>query len=400
MPPTGPPSVPLPLVRGPALDSDARARATRPPAIPGPDDIPTGVSARLAQLLAGPVEALWSDVAAAGGPPLVEDDGDQRLLTFLWRGADASSVVLFANKRFDRANPQRTALQRAEGTDVWALTLRVPADWQASYQFLVDGGPAVGDPLNPHVARQGRAQKGVVDLTGTYLTPATAPGLAVPLAVPHELAGPLGPVTVWTVDPPAGAPAAEIVVLDGRMWVEELDLAPRLHHAAALGSAPPVRLVLVDTGPEPHRTALLSCRDEMAVFLADAVAGLADVAFGGPPPNGRYLAGSSLSGLQAVFTALAFPQVFAGALSQSGSFWWPSAELDPEWLTRSLPAGRQRYCIQDGTDEWVNTGPTARLQDALRGAGHSVVDTTVAGGHDRIWWAARFADGVADLLAT
>ena len=42
----------------------------------------------------------------------------------------------------------------------------------------------------------------------------------------------------------------------------------------------------------------------------------------------------------------------------------------------------------------------ARLQDALRGAGHSVVDTTVAGGHDRIWWAARFADGVADLLAT
>jgi enterochelin esterase-like enzyme len=411
---------------GPQLSPQQRLAAGRPPSVPGPAHIPTGPSARLAQLqaqLAGAardaaadaVERFWAE-AAASGTPLMErgDDPSTALATFLWRG-EAGAVVLFANKRFDRERPERTALARLDGTDIWHLTLRLPADWQGSYQFLVTpepsavgdlrrlqaSGSAARDPLNPVAMRQGPEMKSVLDLAGSWTL---EPGVA-PDATEHRLAGPDGDVAVWTVDPaPGGSPAdqIEVVLLDGRMWVEQLNLPGRLHAATARGQLPRVRLVLVDDASEGARASAMSCSSPFARFLAQDAVRLAAARWGAVPADRRVVAGSSLSGLQAVFTALAHPEAFGAALSQSGSFWWPSSEaaagVEPEWLTRQVPAGSQRFCLQDGLDEWVNTGATQRMTQALRDAGHRVTSPTIPGGHDRVWWAARFVEGLAALL--
>ncbi|MDZ4404744.1 alpha/beta hydrolase-fold protein [Prosthecobacter sp.] len=121
-----------------------------------------------------------------------------------------------------------------------------------------------------------------------------------------------------------------LLFLDGELYTERVK-APAILEAKATGALKPVTCVYLTNASAAGRQADYTCNAAFADFLAREM----------PPwierEAGRFerlfLCGLSLSALQAVFTALRHPGVFAGVLAQSPSAWWQD-----EWLAESLPA--------------------------------------------------------------
>ena len=94
------------------------------------------------------VKLFWEEVQ--GKAPLVEPvpgDDQLRRVTFLWRGgAEAGEVTLAATIVPDS---QDASLIRLAGTDVWFLTVRLPATARFMYGFKQPGKKQLLDPLNP-----------------------------------------------------------------------------------------------------------------------------------------------------------------------------------------------------------------------------------------------------------
>jgi enterochelin esterase-like enzyme len=111
----------------------------------------------------------------------------------------------------------------------------------------------------------------------------------------------------------------------------------------------------------------------------------------------------------AVAIAVEAPEVFGGAISHSGSFWWPAPdEGEPEWLTREVaarPHADLRFYLDVGNRETM-PGPggaapqvtvTRRFRDALVERGYPVTYAEYTGAHDYINWRRTFADGLIAL---
>src|SRR5947207_1549858 len=94
------------------------------------------------------LKLFWEEVQ--GKTPLVEPvpgDDQLRRVTFLWRGgAEASQVTLDGQFPPDS---QDSPLTRLANTDVWYLTLRLPATVRFTYGFNRPGKKQSVDPLNP-----------------------------------------------------------------------------------------------------------------------------------------------------------------------------------------------------------------------------------------------------------
>src|SRR2546423_4081263 len=94
------------------------------------------------------IKQFWEGVQ--GKAPLVEpvpDDDQLRRVTFLWRGGpEASQVTLDGQFPPDS---QDAPLTRLANTDVWFLTLRLPATARFTYGFNRPGKKQRVDPLNP-----------------------------------------------------------------------------------------------------------------------------------------------------------------------------------------------------------------------------------------------------------
>jgi enterochelin esterase-like enzyme len=386
----------------------------------------------------------WPAVATAG-TPLVDPlpgDGGHRAVTFLWRG-DATDVLVLANKLTEPASADRCRMERLPGTDVWALTYRLPRDWRGSYALaplvpdaapIVTGAdaelvelrrsralavatPADRDALHRwfdalvHARPDPYAQEHLPDGTSVASLPDAPPQpwADPPADVPAGalVHGRLPDGRACWVHHPAGVARAEalplLVVLDGGSWAE-LGLPRTLDALRAADRLPPLRAVGVAAGSAAARTRDLSCDDTFVAALADEVPAL--VAASGAvtaDPARTIVAGQSLGGLTAVFATLTAPHRFGCALSQSGSFWWPNpiGGAEPEWLTAAVAHGSRTNGVhlQVGTDEEVLLGPTLRMRDALRARGDAVTYREFSGGHDRACWRGGLVDGLLDLTS-
>jgi len=140
------------------------------------------------------------------------------------------------------------------------------------------------------------------------------------------------------------------------------------------------------------RTAEMTCNDLFANFLAQEVVpwmhekyhasrGAADAIIGG----------SSLGGLQAMFTAWRHPDVFGNVLSLSGSNWWkPEGDAEPSWLIRQLaaaPAVPVRVSMSVGLMEVHDQLDTNRhLRDVLIAKGYWLRYAEFNGNHGYVSW--------------
>lgn len=218
------------------------------------------------------------------------------------------------------------------------------------------------------------------------------------------------PRRVWVHHDDSGCAKDCLIWMDGEIYSERVK-APTVVDAAILsGGVPALTCVYLPNDSQIGRHANYTCDESFASFLALEMPRWIEREAG--PFERLYLCGLSLSGLQALFTALRFPGTFAGALAQSPSAWW-----NDEWLASaqaSFGPGPQRFWISVGTRELqedLHHPPTAlhqktsqlasvrRLSQAMSEAGRDVHLHEFVGGHDPACWGGELAEALGWLMA-
>jgi enterochelin esterase family protein len=391
-------------------------------------------SPRLAALARHPEKTadFWR-AAEAEGTPLVESlpgDPDHRVVTFLWRGTDDTRAVLvLPNKLADLRDLNANLMSRVPGTDVWHWSVRMRADWRATYALCVDQGQGPAglrgrpyamwlrgqvrrDPLNQASLPR---RWGGVPLSVVALPDAPGqddweprPGVRPGRVTVHTLrsAHLRNWRRVWAYTPAdigsedlAGLPV--LVLLDGEMWQPELGVSVLLDNLIADRRVPPLVALMPDSLDSDTRWEELTCDNRFVAFLARELLPWAAERWPvtGDPAR-TVVAGQSLGGLMSAYTALTASDRFGNVLAQSGSFWWPATD-SPEWLTGRVGRSARRpvrFHLSAGTRDRVPLAANRRLADVLREKGYEVTYREFNGGHDYLCWRDELAEGLVGLL--
>lgn len=382
---------------------------------------------------AAAVERFWAEMK--GKAPLVETlpaDADDRWVSFLWRGDAATRYVAVVG------GPPGPSLEKPlaplEGTDVWYLTARMPADARFSYSFVTGSPPSyrtvameamparywppLPDPLNASQV----LGASLAELPAAPAQPwiqmkdGVPAGALVDETVRSETLGEDRRLRVYL---PAGydakrGPYGLLVVFDGESYGDKEALIPTpviLDNLIAAGRIPP--LIALFVHGQGLRMRDLAASAPFADFVATELVPWARRRYAlSSDPARAILAGSSLGGVCAAYTAFRHPRVFGNVLSQSGAFWYyPEASAEAsyaterEWLIRQYaqaPRRPLRFYLEAGRFEswWAVDvlGSNRHFRDVLEAKGNSVSYREYNGGHDYFWWRGGLADGLLALL--
>ncbi|EKK5503995.1 esterase family protein [Enterobacter hormaechei subsp. xiangfangensis] len=400
---------------------------------------PSAISRLRSQLAAGHIANLsdfWRDAESLNVPLVTPVDGakDERDVTFLWRARHPlQGVYLRLNRVTDKEHVAKGMMTALPATDIWTLTLRLPASYCGSYSLveIPPGTPAetiaqsggrfatlVGhaDPLNktPGINVRGSTQESVLALdkapaqsewrggspSGQLLTSA------------RTLAGESRRVRLYLPDVDVSQPLGLVVLPDGETWFDHLGVCAAIDAAINNGRIVPVAVLGIDNIDEHERTAILGGRSE----LIKDIAGQLLPTIRAEHPQRRWadrsrtvLAGQSLGGVSALMAARYAPETFGLALSHSPSMWWTPegasrpnvfSETDTSWVSEHLlsapPQGvRIRLCV--GSLEGSTVPHVQRLHQQLLTAGVDSHCAMYTGGHDYAWWRGALIDGLGLL---
>ncbi len=244
--------------------------------------------------------------------------------TFLYRGG--ADEIHLIHRTFGL--PERIALRRLRGTDLWYVVLELPEGSRFEYQLEVAHGEQrerINDPLNQRVAHSPLGSCSVCYARGYHVPewtlpdPESRPGSLVDLVVPSRALRRDCQVTVYL---PARfrrtARYPLLVVHDGGDYLRYAaaktvldNLIHRLDVAETVVAflAPGDRLVEYanSAGHARYLTAELTPRLEAQFPLAGSA-------------SARCLMGASFGAVAALSTAYRYPGVYGSLLLQSGSF--------------------------------------------------------------------------------
>jgi enterochelin esterase-like enzyme len=398
----------------------------------------------------GALEAFWGEVERDGAPLIEPDDerDDARVVTFLWRATEPVQHVALI-EWFSDGDFCDKLMAKLEGTDLWYRSYRLRSDLRLDYQF----GP--NDPLTPkrqetdwETRRAGWRRD---PLNPVWYLDAPHPDtelpeergwsvVTLPDAEPQPWIGeregtPRGVVThsrfasrllgnerdLWLYRPAGGVqPAVLLIQFDGERAMGAMDSPTVFDNLVHAGAIPPLAVVMVGNA---DRSAELPCNAQFVRMLTDELLPWAQETLGLELLPGQVLvAGQSYGGLAAAFCALERPDVFSGAICQSGSFWWkpdPRNEEGPGPIAGDAPAygwlperaanvewAETRFYLDAGRLEnrhFDDAAPSLlqsvrHMRDVLRARGFAVTYREFAGGHDAIWWRSTLADGLVALV--
>ncbi len=411
------------------MDESLRRRTT-PPHAPRGEPLRYARSTLLETLLRTEGDRFWARVGSLGTPLVEPADGDGSVIvTFLDRAESAEpATVLVASKLMDMFAPEDTRLAQIPGTDVRALSLVLPADWVCGYALAraPEPIPSAGSPEAPDYAavRRLMSQARQDPLCRESILPKPEGRPLSCFAAPDAPDRPrfgsgeghrrirridspaLGGQRVGSLYVPRGVAAPErfAVFLDGEVWESRLPAV--LDELTAAGRIPPLLAVFVESlGPERRMqdyTIDPAFQDHLIRELpSDLREGFPSLEAGG-----HVIAGQSLGGLCAVATALSAPSRYSAAISQSGSFWWPSGTVDQEGRNAVALRAREasgpfpRIILECGGEEWEMRGDTEALHDILRGHGADVALYLRSGGHDIAWWERTLPGALVEAFAS
>lgn len=330
-------------------------------------------------------DAFWGEVRALGQMPLIFGD----VAVFLYRGEAGSVAWLgdFSAWRSGEPLPGR----RAGRTDIWVAQQRFPTDARFDYQIRVDDRQVL-DPLNPLRQLGGFGPNSTFSMPG-YTPPAdilVAPG--VPrglLSEPFVLTSKhLGYAKRFTVYTPAGFDKLRslpvLYVTDGHEFSNPgMGALPQiLDNLIADGRIAPVMAVFIDprttdTGENLRGPELLT-NPHFQAFLTQELIPFIDGRYPTRPvAAARGLAGISLGGLQATYTAMRQPDSFGliGLLS-------PYYQAKPAVLAEVEKAARQpvRLFVSQGTYD-SDLANSRLLRDILAAKGYPFMYLETNDGH-------------------
>lgn len=404
------------------------------------------------QLAAGAqtTDQFWK-TARARGTPLVEIDNSDsrfRLVTFLWRGNRNTHHVLVlgsftTDEYLSRVDPDNL-MSNIESTDVWYLTIRLPAGAKFSYQIspndpLVNEGPraderfatAQVDTLNRRrsVTRPGATiYDGVswAELPGTPTSLWTDKHVDVPsgiierVQVSSTLLGSSRDVSIYT---PAGytkasVPCNLVVLFDGNYAAFDVPTAVTFDNLIAASKLAPTIVLFVASTAKTRAHELLG-NEKFGDFVATELVPWVRARYRvTTDPRKVVLGGVSAGGVAAALTAFRFPRIFGNVLSQSGAFDWApghaqyssksDALTEPNGVAKRYLASPRlaiRFYLEAGVLETDHVGsggfilePNRHLRDVLLAKGYAVDYREFVGGHDPINWHGTLADGLVSLI--
>jgi enterochelin esterase-like enzyme/protein-disulfide isomerase len=364
--------------------------------------------------------------------PIVEPyPGDPRdvLVTFVLR-ATAPYVGLFGGTDF-REKP----LLRIEGSDVWYLSARMPADSRFDYAFIVaDGPPSSWRPFRKGRGHDERWFEKQLD-PNNPLVHFNQSRLELPAAAPQPWIAakpevPKGKVTelelesasmnetrrVGIYTPPAHDPKRRyplLIAFDGEMYGLDAEvlipLPTILDNMIAAKKIPPIIAALVASGSTRNRD--LPGSVPFSAFIANELVPQLRADYrAGMTPAETIVTGSSFGGLCSAYTALHHSDVIGNVLSQSGSFQYVLGSLDEDvspsveggWLIRDYAAAPRRpirFYLDAGRFEANLLDSNRHMRDVLLAKGYPVTYAEFSGGHDYWLWRATISDGLIALLA-
>ncbi|HAK34783.1 MAG TPA: enterochelin esterase [Pantoea sp.] len=386
----------------------------------------------------------WWRTLQQQGLPLIEPAGrGECAVTFFWRdpqGSEATSStrrvwinITGVTDHHQRAAPR--SLSRIPGTDVWFWRTQLPASWRGSYCLMPDSDPAdfegepdmttlrawwrekfptaQADALNP--------QRGWAGGRGMHVSPLHLPdapdqrvwqavdsGRAPALPLQHHIwhSARLGNRrSVWIYATGDAQPTARplALLLDGQFWANSMPIAWPLQQLTDAGELPPAVYVMIDIIDREHRSRELPCNPDFWLALQEE---LLPQLQGWAPHRvsaaETLVSGQSFGGLSSVYAALNWPHHFGGAISLSGSFWWPERGQPNGRLIQQLQQGEYRLApsriyLEAGRREQLIFKANQQLQQDLSAAGHQVVFHPVDGGHDALCWRGGLTAGLMRL---
>jgi enterochelin esterase-like enzyme len=395
--------------------------------------------------------AFWKEVATAG-TPLVEPYGKDRkyqLVTFLWRATyETRSVFLRSPLQLPKLELRDYAMRRLLDTDVWYLTLKIPAGARFDYTispndplvFDASGSSqrdttAQADPLNPHRWNCDSRESSSRFRCHSYAElPGAAPGtwfMKKPGVAEGRIETKLLHSEIQKLDrkiaiymPPGyqtnGTPNHLLVALDGDDYLDDDDIAlpVTLNNLIAASKIPSTLAVMV-YNVHGRRLKDLLLNEEFAGFMARELVPWVREHYNVTTDSSQtVVTGHSAGGVAAMFMGLRYPNVFGNVLSQSGAVWW-SPEMDlanydatdeTNWLARQFiatPRSGVRFYLDAGTFEGDTSArgsgileANRQLRDVLLAKGYEVHYEQFVGGHDDVSWRVMVADGLLALLAT
>jgi enterochelin esterase-like enzyme len=218
---------------------------------------------------------------------------------------------------------------------------------------------------------------------------------------------------LWVQQPADDRPAEAIcILLDGEYYVQRMAAPAIIAEVQAAPTVPPFATIYVSHIDGPTRWRESFCNEQFARFISEDLRLWAYQHFdlaGDKVPI--FLGGLSLTGLAAAHVALVYPDVFAGILCQSASFWWSDNWIVNAFRRRGhVPATFRLACGRQETTEYVEHGPALiqrtsqlacnrLLRDALLEAGCSVSYDEFDGGHDIASWQTDLPKAIAALLS-
>ena len=364
------------------------------------------------------VQQFWEDLK--GKIPLVEtipENGQLRLVTFLWRGGDEARDLDLRFVGFATPELEQKPLSRLAETDLWFITARLPVAARFTYGFTDPTGKkrGIADLLNP-LKFGGRS---LVELPGAPPQPWIRVQSDVPKGSLKQekfssaILKEERMVSIYTPAgyDPRGGPYGLLVLFDGEAYNSDVPTPTILDNLVASKKIHPLVALLVDSGETRDRD--LQCSAQFADFLAKELLPLARQRYRlSPDPKQTIVGGSSYGGLSAAYCAFRHPEVFGNVLSQSGSFGyypgWDSGDSTDSspfgWLIRQFVTTRKspiRFYLEAGLFETAHPASilaeNRRMRDVLEAKGYTIVYSEFAGGHEYLNWRGSLADGLIAL---
>ena len=407
-------------------------------------------------------DSFWKQVAAET-TPLVEpygSDGKYHLVTFLWRAVHDTRNVFVRGSilGISVGPPADFSMHQIPNSDVWYLTLKVPAGARFTYQIspndpLTFTGPRAAqrtatrqvDPLNPlrYECPPNTSKfncQSVGELPGAPAQPwlIAKPGIPEGRVEKQSIKSAIQkidrPISVYT--PPGykadGPPNALLILFDGEDLPADPYAVTTLNNLIAASKIPPTVAVFVENVPR-RRLVDLVANAEFADFMAKELVPWVRAHYNvTKDPKQTVLTGYSAGGLASTYVALRHSEVFGNVLSRSGAFWWSfehhggvcgsrcpdsagrrdessaDATTEGNFLVKEFLASPKlplRFYLAAGTFEIDREGggggileATRHLRDVLRAKGYDVHYQQFVGGHDGLSWRGLLADGLMALL--
>jgi enterochelin esterase-like enzyme len=424
----------------PETIEEERSRRVFPPHKMRPWALPRTTSASVESLKS---EVMNGDASACArfterlgqeGTPLIEDDDDPdwKRFTFLWQGEAPYGVLLQLNRLTDPLDPEDTQLEQLVDTDVYTITLRLPADWQGSYTFSV-----LPHPLTPTL--HGRPDRQMLRTLAENAQPDSFARLFIPskptiaseqLRVPDYAVarGPRAPeLQLWKHRTPAftrltdvtspvnnvklplyawSSPKADhrspvVLFLDGEVWREQFpiaaEFAQRLSETATTG----IHLLFLDSqGPVQRQVDYTCTKEESGVLLERIRNSAATIGIA----HEVIITGQSLGGLFSMLCATRHHDRIRAAVAQSPSLWWPST--DSPWQCGNGWFEEQAAQQIPGAPTWIESGaldagidePARQAAALLQTRGALLKYRRHAGGHDVVQWQAMLPDAIQETI--